>query len=225
MDKSLMRSKLSDESTIKTSRPRLSLHYFPTLRVTSTDTTKMISRALIFTYLVLGLAALSCLKLDDKTNPFNVEAKGRIASFSFRTTGTGTRKQKIGEFTLMNAEEQFLLGMTLTVELGTGDKVFLLVAIEDWTYCKDEDALGSQCSLTSTPSDVHPAKDDCYFSFTPSATGMQTLEFEEEGDFLVLSVNKEKVGKVARPELLACGFGFVEQIKKITGSGSLYSCD
>ena len=168
--------------------------------------------SLIFMCLVLGIEALKCSKLKDKTNPFNVAAKGRFVSFSFRTTGTGTKKQEIGDILLMNHLDQ---------PLGRRGKVSLLASITNWTPCTDETE-GSQCSLTSTLSDVYPIMDNCNFNFTASTYGIQALHFEEEGDFLVLSVNKKRVGNIARPKI-SCSSDIQETVKGIWGSGSLYS--
>ena len=179
--------------------------------------------SLVFMCLVLGIEALECSKLKDKTNPFNVAAKGRFVSFSYRTTGTGTKKQEIGDILLMNHLDQPLISMKLTVKLGRRGKVSLLASITNWTPCTDETE-GSQCSLTSTLSDVYPIMDNCNFNFTASTNGIQALQFEEEGDFLVLSVNKKMVGNIARPKI-SCSSDIQETVKGIWGSGSLYSCN
>jgi hypothetical protein len=180
---------------------------------------RIFSKALIVS-LVLQILSASlpwrCSKLSYiRTNSFNVGAKGRHLRFSYRTTGTGTNEQELGEIVLLNDEEVpevELLAVKLT--LFREDKgVSLLVSVINLTDCADFMAQGSQCDLKTTPADVFPVVDDCTFSFTPSPYGHQTLGFEEEGGFLVLFINRKKVGKIARP----CGHGFYKSITGISG--------
>ena len=186
----------------------------------------MISRALITLSLILGLSALKCTKLSKEDSPFDVAGEGGMINFSYRTTGTGTSKQIVGDVVLKNDLGKDLFYIELTVELGdSADKAALSLVIVNFTPCVDlELFFGPHCSLSAAPPGERPVLDNCRFEFTPSFDGSQILEFEEDEDFLTFFVNKEKLGKMTRPKL-QCSSDFYEEIKLISGTSRLYGCN
>ena len=188
---------------------------------------------LLLTVLILLLPVspqeMKCSKLiRGRNNPFKNQGLGRTVTFNSRKNGVGAELQHLGSVFFTSSLGEPIYGVELDVSKKDSKRSFLVlqfknVVRQSTTPCNNWPA-GMKCA--GTKPGPGPLDQTCVTRFTVDPY-YQDLQFTEEGDLFLMSINGEPVARVERPQN-SCLLKGVTEVGQIfyrgTGANHLYSC-